>query len=182
MNRRRFLKVMGASGTILVIWPLNGCNATAVENEINVVLKEAAAVLAVAAPGAAWVTQLQVAIAALATAEQQWQTGGAVQIVIDALNTIVAITAVIPITAAYSPLIDVLVAAIEVVLAALPAATSSVATRLSSDELARTVATGNQHIGRYKLKTHWYHSAATNLKDNWNDVARANNLPAAILP
>ena len=100
MNRRQFgknaigLMAIGTAAPAALL--VEGCTGSQVINEINVVLKEAAAVLAVAEPGAPWIAPLQQAIAALLAAEQQWQTGSTVQLVIDALDVIVAVTAVIP--------------------------------------------------------------------------------------
>ncbi len=153
-------------GTMPIV-ATTGCQSSQVINEINVVLNEADAVLAVADPGAPWLPQLKSSIAALEAAESTWQNGGAVTLVEDALNTIAAVTAVIPQTAAYAPLIDVLVAGISAVLAALPQPAS-----------ARVTATlmSNPHAGRYKLVNHWYHSPAGNLKANWNAVAKQHGL------
>src|ERR1700683_3502283 len=80
--------------------PVTGCSSATVVNEVNTILTEATNVLVVADPGAPWIASLQAGIASLKTAEASWQGGGAVQDVIDALNTIEAITAVIPLTAA----------------------------------------------------------------------------------
>ena len=172
-SRRKFINggslavlSLGAVSTI----SLEGCSTSSVINEINVVLQEAAAVLAVAEPGAAWVGELQKAIAALMSAEQQWQTGSTVQLVIDALNTIVAITAVIPLTATYSPLIDILVAGIEAVLAALPASTS-----------LKLAVENNPHVGRVKIQRHWYHTPATDFRDTWNTTAKERGLISAVI-
>ena len=177
LTRRQFGKgAMVAIGASFVGVPLiEGCSSASVINEINVVLKEAAAVLAVAEPGAVWVTDLQKSITALMTAEQGWQTGGTVQLVIDALNTIVAITAVIPLTAACSPLIDILVAGIEAVLAALPQSSNNVG--------VKATATYNHHIGAYKFSGHWYRKTpdATDFKSAWNAKAKVVGLPKAVL-
>lgn len=165
LNRRLFLKTASATGTILVISPavlLDGCTGDSVINLINVALQAAENVLAVVEPGAAWVSDFQAAIAALKTAEASWQAGGAVQIVINALNTLVAVTAVIPLTAAYSPLIDILVAGIEAVLAALPASTT-------------TTLSQNAHYGHTQLKKpHLLQSKVGAFKQQWNDVVNAN--------
>jgi hypothetical protein len=179
INRRQFGKSTVAllgfaslGGTVL----LDGCTGSQVINEINVVLQQAAAVLAVAEPNAPWVAELKNAIAALMTAEQQWQNGGTVQVVIDVLNTIVAITAVIPITAVYSPLIDILVAGIEAVLAALP--------QSSNVGGIRAQPSGNPHIGKYAFPKHWYRSTptASEFKSCWNAAAKANpQLATAVL-
>jgi hypothetical protein len=160
-------------GLLVIPTTTTGCSGSQVVNEINVVLQEAASVLAVAEPNSPWVPELKQAIAALMTAEQQWQTGGTVQIVIDALNTIVAITAVIPITSVYSPLIDVLVAGIEAILAALPQSSTMTAVRATPQ--------ANPHVNAYKLQHHFLHSPAGNFKLNWNDVAKAHNLYSAVL-
>lgn len=168
LNRRQFGRnAIGlmAVGTVAPTVLLEGCAGSEVINEINVVLKQAAAVLAVLEPNTTWSIALQKAIAALMTAEQQWQTGSTVQLVIDALDAIVAITAVIPITAPYSPLIDILVAGIEAVLAALPAS--------SNNAGVRATANGNPHIGKYKFQSHWYRKTPTagEFKSAWNGVA-----------
>jgi len=149
-----------------------GCSGSQIINEINVVLNEAESVLAVADPGAPWVTPLDNAIKALQSAETAWQTGSAVAIVDDALNTLSAVLAVIPLTAVYSPLIDVLVAGIEAVLAALPISTSL---------KARVMVMQNPHANRYTLVRHWYRTPAGNLKANWNSVAKAHGLPQMVL-
>jgi len=167
LTRRAFGKqtaVLVAAGALGPSLVLDGCSSTVI-NEINIVLKEAAAVLAVAEPGASWLEPLQNAIGALMTAEQEWQSGNTVQLVIDALNTIVAVTAAIPLTEVYSPLIDVLVAGIEMVLAALPQSANNAG--------AKATAAGNKHIGRTVIQRHWYHSEATDFKDTWNGVAKS---------
>lgn len=152
-----------------------GCTGSQIVNEINVILQQAAAVLAVVEPTAPWVAEFKNAVAALMTAEQQWQTGGTVQIVIDALNAIVAVTAVIPITAPYSPLIDILVAGIETVILALapspvPAAKSVKAARA-----------GNPHVDAYVMPHRMLHSQVSTFKWCWNGKARELNLPQAVL-
>jgi len=160
------------SGTLPVCTVATGCTSTQVIKEINVALNEASAVLAVADPSAPWLNDLKNAIVNLQGAESTWQSGGKVAIVDDALNTLAAVTAAIPLTAVYSPLIDVLVASIEEVLAALP---TSTAARLSA-----TLAT-NPHAGRYQIQKRWYRTPAGNLKANWNQVAKAKGLTLMLL-
>lgn len=153
--------------------PATGCSESSTVKEINTVLTEATNILAVADPSATWVPQLKSAVASLETAETTWQNGGAIQIVDDALNTVVAVTAAIPLTAAYSPLVDILVAGIEAVLAALPTSTSTATTA--------TVAL-NPHIGRVVIKHHFLHSRVDDFKDAWNAAVKANpSLAAAAL-
>jgi len=178
MSRRDF----GRSAVVLLVGSalggaalLEGCTSSQVIGEINTILQQAAAVLAVVEPNAPWVTAFKNAVAALMTAEQQWQTGSTVQLVIDALNTLVAITAVIPITAPYSPLIDILVAGIEAVLAALPPSSNSAG--------IKSTAGGNPHVGAYKFPQHWYRKTpnAAEFKSCWNQTVQAHGLNTAIL-
>lgn len=155
--------------------PTTGCSASQVTNEINVVLTQATNILVVADPTATWVPQLQAAVTALKTAESSWSSGGSVQIVIDALNTVEAITAVVPLTAAYSPLIDIMVAGIEAAITALepsvPANSVAAAHRIQ--------ATQNPHIGRVSIAHHAFHSRSTEFKDAWNASAKVHNLVGA---
>src|ERR1700690_3247925 len=109
MNRRDFgktaLAVTVAGPALLSI---DGCAPSTIVQDLNVVLNEAENVLSVVAADLPWLAEFKAAIAALQSAEAAWQGGSTVQMVIDALNTLVAVTAVIPFTAPYSPLIDVL--------------------------------------------------------------------------
>lgn len=148
----------------MVVLPIQGCTDSQVVSEINTVLTEATNVLVVVSPNAPWVSQMQAAVTALKTAEASWQSGGAVQNVIDALNTLEAITAVIPLTATYSPLIDVLVAGIEAVLVALP----------TSTKVSVRAVTPNPHFGRVLIKHRFAHSQTKEFKDAWNAAAKAN--------
>ena len=100
MNRRKFLKRL-ASATAIALAAgattvtIEGCTFN-ITDAINTVLNSALAILKVAEPGATWTGALANAIAALQKAETQWQSGGAATVVIDALNTIEAVLAVIP--------------------------------------------------------------------------------------
>jgi hypothetical protein len=151
--------------------PTVGCSEAQTVAEVNTILTEATTILTVADPNAAWVPQLKAAVSALQTAETTWQAGGAVAKVDDALNAIVAITAVIPLTAAYSPLIDVLVAGIEAVLAALPA----------SPNATLVMAQVNPHIGRVVIKHHMFHSRSSEFTAAWNQAAHQAGLANAEL-
>jgi hypothetical protein len=140
MNRRRAMKLIGlASGAVLTGLSTQAlsCSASQIENEINVILEGLANLLA-AAGQTAWSTDLSTAEQALAAAEQSWQTGGAVQILITALNAVEAICAVIPLVDVYSPFIDLAVTAIETVLTLLPASTAPAARAMRQ----------NAHLGR----------------------------------
>jgi hypothetical protein len=171
MNRRSFL----ISGAALSVVPsgllLEGCTASIVDL-INTVLNAAANVLVVAEPGAPWVAQMQQAIVALQQAEQSWQAGGAVAVVIDALNTIEAVCAVIPFTAQYSVLISVLVAGIEAVLALFPAQAVQVS--------KAKIAVPNPYIGRFTLVHKAFKSRPDEFKTAWNALCTGPLVGAAI--
>lgn len=153
--------------------PLQGCSEAQTVNEINTVLTEATSIISVADPTAPWVGQLKAAVAALKTAETGWQGGGAVADVDAALNTIEAVLAVVPVTAAYAPLVDVLVAAIEAVLGALPQPAVASVSALSK--------ASNPHIGRVHIKHHLFHSRVGEFKKAWNDAAAKSGLKNAEL-
>jgi hypothetical protein len=155
--------------------PATGCSTAQTVQEVNVVLTEASNILAVADPGAAWVPQFKAAVATLQTADTGWVAGGAVQDVTEALNAVVAITAVIPVTAVYSPLIDVLVAGIEAVLAALPAPTPAVA------QANAAKGAFNPYVGKVVIKHHLFHNRVDEFKTAWNSAAAQSGLKTAVL-
>lgn len=167
MNRRTFLGSSAALGVIsLVSLPTVGCayDPTAI---INTVLDSAVAVLAVADPAAPWVIDFKNAVATLKSAEAQWKSGSAITIVISALNTLAAVAAVIPLTAMYSPLIDILVAGIDAVLVAI-------------DTSAAKTVSHNARVGRVLLKKpHVLQTEVGAYKAQWNAVVSANPLLSA---
>ena len=151
LTRRQFGK--GISITIFAamtpgIVVLEGCTLSMqeIENLINTALNAANAVLKVAEPGAPWVADFSAAITALEQAEASWKAGGTVAIVEAALNTLAAITAVIPITAVYSPLIDILVAGIDAVLSALPVTIAVAQPSPLATKVRAQVAAGVDHL------------------------------------
>lgn len=181
MNRRKFLvKFAQATAAALAVGAttvtIEGCTFN-ITDAINTVLNSALAILKVAEPGATWAAQLASAIAALQQAETTWQAGGAATIVIDALNTIEAVLAVIPETAAYAPLIDILFAGIEAVMSAFGL----------TAQLSRAAAAKRQGIvnsPHYKAATlngpsflHPTWQGAYNAQ--WNTKAKAIGLPQA---
>ena len=151
--------------------PAIGCSVD-VKGLVNIVIESVEGILAVAAPGEAWAADLKAALTALQNAETQWTAGGAVALVEDALNTISAVVAVIPLTAPYAPLVAILVAGIDAVLNALsPAsATPAVAGKL------------NVYTGRVALqKPHLFQTQVGAYRDQWNSQAKALGLTAAII-
>lgn len=168
MDRRQFLATSSATAATLLLMPTIGCTDNPIAI-INTVLDSAAAVITVAEPGAPWVAQMQAAITTLKNAEASWKSGSAVTIVVSALDTLAAVAAVIPFTAIYSPLIDILVAGIDAVLAALPLSTKA---RLSDQH--------NPRAGRTALKRpHALESHVGVYKKQWNDIVDATPALAA---
>lgn len=183
MNRRKFLTKLAsataialAAGATTVM--IEGCSIN-IADAINAVLNSALAVLKVAEPGASWIGDLSGAITALQQAEATWQSGGAASIVVDALNTLEAVLAVIPATAVYSPLIDILVAAIETVMGAFGVSTQ-IKTMVSAK---RPAVVSSPHYGKAALnKPNFLHPTWTGAyKAQWNDKAKAIGLPQAEL-
>lgn len=160
-NRRSFmLKSVAVLAASAVSIPLTACDSSKIEPILNSVLTSASAVLKVAEPNAPWLPQYQNAVSALQSAEVQWKAGGSIVIVTNALNTLAAVSAVIPITAPYSPLIDVLVVGIE-----------SLLTAIAPSSPALQKATFNPHRGRaVLLKPHVTESVSSAYKRQWNEV------------
>ena len=177
MNRREALKAGVAGAALAALAPsflLGGCTFSA-KGLLNAAIDAALAVLKVAEPGAAWVTEFSAAVTALENAEKSWTAGGAATIVVDALNTLEAITAAIPFTAVYSPLIDVLVAGIEAVMAAMGWTTTATARRyLAADGRSYP------HKKRTSLaEPHFLQTKIGAFKQQWNQVADGLQLTAA---
>lgn len=142
---------------------LTGCSFDA-KGLINTVIASVKAILRVAEATASWAASLQAALTALQQAEAAWEAGGAVVIIEDALDTIEAVVAVIPLTAPYAPLVAVLVAGIDAVLSYFtPAAAAAVrATK------------GGPYAGRVGLtKPRFLQTQVGAYKGQWNQQAKA---------
>ena len=181
MNRRKFLAgLAGATAAAMAVGAttvtLEGCTFN-VEAAINTVLSSALAILKVADPNATWTGTLANAIAALQQAETQWQSGGAATIVVDALDTIEEVLAVIPATAAFSPLIDILFAGIEAVMSAF-GLTVSLTAKASAK---RSVIVNSPHYGAAKLHgpSFAHPTWQGSYKAQWNAQAETLTLTAA---
>jgi hypothetical protein len=174
MDRREFGKMSLAGIAIASLSSFMTACAVNAKALLNTVIAAVQAVLKVAAPTEPWVAQLSAALNALVTAEALWTAGGAVTIVIDALNTIANVCAVIPLTAVFSPLIDMLVAGIDAVLPVLVPPTSATSPRV------KVFAVANPHRGRVPLrKPRFYQTHQGEFKGQWNDLATQIGLPQA---
>ena len=151
--------------------PLTGCTPSGVEADVNAVLNGAQNIVAQVDPSAPWLPQFKSAVAEVKTAEATWVAGGAKQDVINALNILAQVTALIPLTAQYSSLVDVLVAGIDVVLTMFGAAPPT----------AAVGAVVNPHEGRVKLKHRPFGNRAAEFKRQWNDTATKTGLHDAVV-
>jgi hypothetical protein len=183
MNRRRFSKQAIAAGAVFGLSPsllwMEGCSFN-VTNAINAVLNSLLAILKVAESNATWLNTFKDAVTAFEQAETQWKNGSSSAIVTDALNTVEAVLAVIPATAVFSPLIDIVVAAIEAVISAF----GSSAQLLSTAQIdKRKVCVNSVHYKATALKgPNLLHPTWTGAyKAQWNsECARLNLLTAKI--
>ena len=114
MNRRTLLKSLAAVSTLALL-PVTGC-AFSVTGMLNTIISALSAILSYVGASQPWAASVQAALTALQNAIAQWKAGGASTLIIDALNTVEAVLAAIPLTAVYSPLIDVIVAGIEAII------------------------------------------------------------------
>jgi hypothetical protein len=152
---------------------LAGCNTQTIVNDVNAVLDAAVSVIAVADPTASWLANLKDSVVALKSAEGTWQNGGAKIIVIDALNTVAAICAVIPITAPYAPLVAVLVAGIDSVIS-LFGPTLASTTNTSSNIHALLSAPDNPYrtTNKVTLDNSPFRSSTGNFRHTFNSTAK----------
>jgi hypothetical protein len=149
-----------------------GCSVN-VSALMDAVISSTQAILNVAAPNDPFAAQLKSALTAFQTAKQQWQAGGTIAKVDDAMNTLMAVLAAIPATAQYSALIDVAVAGIEDVLPYLP---------LSTQKVVMAKLQSNPRLGKVSLKRsvrHWTLQGA--YKAEWNKTAKRIGLPQATI-
>lgn len=181
MNRRSFMKDVATGGAVLAVAPamlsMEGCtfSTSTLKSYLNTVLESAEKILALGSSTDSWYTTLSDAITALENTESSWNGSTAVTIVVSALDTLEAVLAVIPVTSAYSTLIDLLVSAIEVIL------TTFVKTSVTKVKV-KALAQANQHRGVVPLKDpHFMQSKVGAYKSQWNDLATGLGLTKAKL-
>ncbi|HUD74122.1 MAG TPA: hypothetical protein VMQ76_03545 [Terracidiphilus sp.] len=170
MNRRTFIRTLSAVSALAML-PIVGC-AFSVTGALNVIINALKAIISYVAGSQPWAVALESALNALVQAEAAWKAGGAAAIIIDALNTIEAVLAVVPFTAIYSPLIDVIVSGIEAIINYFAPQTQ---VRYAKP---RATAQNNPHLGRVALKAPGaFQSPAGSWKQQYNDTAIGVGLP-----
>lgn len=175
LNRRTLLQRLGMAGTALAFtMPMTfiatGCGFS-VSSTLSVIIQALGGILGFVGGSAPWVAELQAALTALQTAEAQWKSGGASALIVDALNTLEAVLAVIPLTAVYSPLIDIVVSGIEAII-------SYFAPASVTFSKPRATFHSNPHMGRIPLKqSHAFQSQEAAVKQQYNDAAVGIGLP-----
>jgi hypothetical protein len=171
MNRRKFI----VSAAVVASLPVStlgmtGCSVNA-KDLLNAAIDSALAIVKVADTAAPWLPDLQSAITAVQNAEAAWQSGSASTIVVDALNTLEAVLAVIPATAAFSPLIAILVAGIEAVMSAF----NVTLTPVQAAKVARNPYKGATNLN----KPHFLQTYQGAYKSQWNNEAKSIGLTTA---
>jgi hypothetical protein len=149
---------------------MEGCSFS-VSGTLSVIIDALQGLLKYIGGSQPWAVELSNALSALEQAEASWKTGGAAAIVIDALNTIEAVVAVIPFTALYSPLIDLIISGIEAVI-------NYFAPQSMKFTRERATIQNNPHKGRVALKaSHFLQTPAGSFKQQYNDTAIGIGLP-----
>ena len=139
------------------------CSASQVENEVNTIIQEAAGIIAVADPSATWLADFTKAANLLKVDEAAWVKGGAVQDVINVLNDIEGVTALISPLVPYAALIGVLVAGIDAALALLLPTTTAAAPAAIT---AHAAAAPNPFKGLATV------TSASDSKTQWNIIVK----------
>lgn len=176
IDRRTFLKLSGTGTAVAVLAPMTvletGC-AFSVSGTLSVIISAVQGILSYVAASEPWAATVGTALAALQQAEATWKSGGAADIVVDALNSLEAVLAVIPLTAVYSPLIDIIVSGIEAVIGYFEPKVAAF-----KFSVARVTKQTNAHVGRIPLKAPGFlQSREGAAKQQYNDAAVGLGLP-----
>lgn len=173
VSRRNFLKAVTTVSVVVGISPsilIAGCAVNAKEL-LSTIVAQIQAIIKVAAPNVPWLSALQSALTNLQAGIANWDATNIVTDVTSALNTVLAVLSVIPLTEQFSGLIAVLVAGLETVLNVLvpPSMTAQVVNHLS-----------NPYHGRVTLnKPHIFQTQLGAYKSQWNTEAVKAGLPQA---
>lgn len=189
LNRRSLFKSALAVAAVSVVpMGMAGCSGDTTIGVLNTIIAGAQAILNVAEPGAAWLADFNQAVTAVIQAETQWQSGSPAQIVVSTLNTLAAAAGVIPFTAPYAGLANILVASIDKVISTLsptvaPTAAAHADAAIRTREQARgpqAIAVVNAHRGQVTLRQPrkvagiQMQSQTSAVKEQWNDYVDAN--------
>lgn len=172
LNRRSFLK---SSATAIVALPfastlLVGCSSADLKNYLNVALDSLVSILSLTNSTDSWYAGLVSAINALKATEGTWTAGTVTADIEAALKTAEAVLAVIPVTAAYSPLIDLVVTAIDTILSLFVKPSPAVSVKAK---------TSNPHRNRVSLKKPGtLQSKIEAYRQQYNDIVVGLQLPA----
>lgn len=167
MNRRNVLKSLAAIGTLAVL-PITAC-AFSVTGMLSTIISALSAILSYAGAGQSWLSQVQQVLAKLQTELAAWQSGtGTMATLEQILNDALPILALIPLTAAYAPLIALIVSGIESIINYFGSASAKI-------KLAQT---RNPYSGRVALKQpHLLQTYQGAFKSQYNETAEGIGLP-----
>ena len=167
MNRRNLLKSLGALATLAAL-PIAACSFS-VTGMLSTVISALSAILSYAGAGQSWLPQVQQVLAQLQTELAAWQAGtGTMATLEQILNDALPILALIPLTAAYAPLIALVVSAIESIINYFGSASAKI-------KLAQMQ---NPYFGRIALnKPHFAQTYQGAFKEQFTSTAIGIGLP-----
>lgn len=166
MNRRMFLKMSSGAAVAVVILPTTGC-AFSVVDTLDTIIEAVSGILSYVGSSEPWAVTLQNALTKLEQVAATWTTGSDAAILIDALNAVEAVLAVIPLTAVYSPLIDLVVAGVEAIINYFAKNTPAVALKVAARNTRH-----NPRIGRVTIMApHAFQTPVGAFKQQYNDAA-----------
>lgn len=173
ISRRHFTLGLAAAVTLPASLLETGC-AFSVEGTISTIISALGGILTYVGSSQPWAAAVQAALTALETQVAAWKAGGAAQYLIDALNAVAAVLAVIPLTAIYSPLIDLIVSGIEAIVNYFAPPTAGAGPM----SMAKSPNATNPHRNRVPLKTPgMWQSPLSSFKQQYNDAAVGIGLP-----
>jgi hypothetical protein len=175
ISRRQALTSIAKVGALTLVAPsMFGC-AFNVKDSLTTIISAISGILSYVGNTQPWAATLQAALAKLQATVATWTTGTPAAIVLDILDSIEAVLGAIPLTAIYSPLIDLIVTAIEAIVNYYAQNSPASVVKLMQKRLS---APRNPRIGRVALKTpHVLQSPQGAWKQQYNDAAVGIGLP-----